>query len=167
MYMQWKIVMLLLVLYSIRNRSYAKKVRVGLITRTIGHGYAKGVKVGLITWTAGQNNGGLRPQLSLGRRADNVIIPFDLTQLFCPGFTRAAGPPSSFTTDIVGCLGGALWTACNLTAIKHSSTGPVVHPFASRHEGPRFNPQGGTYVKPGFSCWHCLATVTRLEWAIW
>jgi hypothetical protein len=41
-------------------------------------------------------------------------------------------------------LGGA----CNLTAFTHSSTGPVVHPFASRREGPRFNPQGGTYVKP-------------------
>jgi hypothetical protein len=25
----------------------------------------------------------------------------------------------------------------------------VVHPFASHHEGPGFNPQGGTYVKPG------------------
>jgi hypothetical protein len=32
-----------------------------------------------------------------------VIIPFDLTQLSCPGFTLAAGPPSGFTTDIVGC----------------------------------------------------------------
>jgi hypothetical protein len=28
----------------------------------------------------------------------------------------------------------------------------VVHPFASHHEVPRFNPQWGTYVKPGFSC---------------
>jgi hypothetical protein len=27
----------------------------------------------------------------------------------------------------------------------------VVHPFASRHEGLGFNPQWGTYVKPGFS----------------
>jgi hypothetical protein len=42
--------------------------------------------------------------------------------------------------------------ACNLTAFTHSSTGPVVHPFASRHEGPGINPQEGTYVKPGFSC---------------
>ncbi len=32
--------------------------------------------------------------------------------------------------------------AGNLTAFIHSSTGPVVQPFASRHEGPRFNPQG-------------------------
>jgi hypothetical protein len=29
-----------------------------------------------------------------------------------------------------------LWKACNLTAFIHSITGPVVHPFASRHEGP-------------------------------
>jgi hypothetical protein len=35
-----------------------------------------------------------------------------------------------------------LWRACILTAFIHSSTGPVVHPFASRHEGPGFNPQG-------------------------
>ncbi len=51
--------------------------------------------------------GRLRPEPSLGRRADNVIIPLDLTQLFYPGFTLAAGPPSGFTTDIVGCWGGA------------------------------------------------------------
>jgi hypothetical protein len=49
-------------------------------------------------------------------------------------------------------LGGALWIACNFSAFIHSSTGPVVHPFASCHEAPGFNPQGGTYVKPGFSC---------------
>ncbi len=42
--------------------------------------------------------GGLCPKLSLGPRANNVIIPLDLTQLFCPGFTLAAGPPSSFKT---------------------------------------------------------------------
>jgi hypothetical protein len=34
--------------------------------------------------------------------------------------------------------------ACNLTAFSHSLTGPVGQPFASRHEGPGFNPQGGT-----------------------
>ncbi len=38
-----------------------------------------------------------------------------------------------------------LCRACNLTAFIHSSTGPVVHPFASLHEGPGFNLQGGTY----------------------
>ncbi len=46
----------------------------------------------------------------------------------------------------------SLWRACNLPAFIHSSTGQVVHPFASRHEGPGFNPQGGTYVEPGFFC---------------
>jgi hypothetical protein len=30
-----------------------------------------------------------------------VIIPLDLIELFCPSFMLAAGPPSSFTTDIV------------------------------------------------------------------
>jgi hypothetical protein len=96
--------------------------------------------------------GGLRPELSLGRRANNVIIPLDLTQFFCPGFMLAAGPSSGFTTDIVSCWGGALWRACNPTAFIHSSTGPVVNPFASCHEWPGFNPQGGTHVKLGFSC---------------
>ncbi len=40
----------------------------------------------------------LRPEPSLGPRAYNVIIPLDLTQLFCPGFMLAAGSPSGFTT---------------------------------------------------------------------
>jgi hypothetical protein len=82
-------------------------------------------------------------------RADNVIILLDITQLFCPSFTLAAGPPSGFTTDIVGCWRGALWRACNLTVFTQSSTGPVVHPFASRHEGPGFNPQGGYLCETG------------------
>jgi hypothetical protein len=96
--------------------------------------------------------GRLCPEPLLGPHANNGIIPLDVTQLSCPGFTLAAGPPSSFITDIVGCWGAALWRACILTAFIHSSTGPVVHPFASHHEAPGFNPQGGTYVKPGFSC---------------
>ncbi len=86
--------------------------------------------------------GRLRPELSLGRRADNVIIPLDHTQLFCPGFTLAASLPSSFTIDIIDCWGGALWRACNLPAFIHSLPGPVGQPFASCHEGPRCNPQG-------------------------
>ncbi len=76
--------------------------------------------------------GGLCPEPSLGPCANNVIIPLDHTQLFCPGFMLAACPPSGFTTDIVGCWGGALWRACNLTAFIHSSTGssgpPVCFP---------------------------------------
>jgi hypothetical protein len=82
------------------------------------------------------DHGGLRSTPSLGHCPENVIIPLDLTQLICPGFTLAAGPPSGFTTDIVGCWGGALWRACNLTTFT------VGQPFASRHEGPGFNPQG-------------------------
>ncbi len=96
--------------------------------------------------------GAIRTKPSLGHHADNVIIPLDLTQLFCLGFTLAAGRPSSFTTNIVGCWGGALWGACNLAAFTPCLIGPVDYPFASRHEGPWFNTQGGTYVKPGFSC---------------
>jgi hypothetical protein len=66
--------------------------------------------------------GGLRPKPSLGPRADNVIISLDLTQLSCPGFTLAAGLSSCFTTNGVGCWGGALWKACNLT-MSHWSSG--------------------------------------------
>ncbi len=96
--------------------------------------------------------GRLRPELSLGCRANNMIIPLDLTQLFCPAFTLAAGPPSGFTTDIVGCWGGALWRDCNLTAFTQCLTGPVDYPFVSCHEGPGFNLQGDSYVKSVFSC---------------
>ncbi len=73
--------------------------------------------------------GGLRPEPSLGPCADNVIIPLDLTQIFCPGFTLAVGPPSSFTTNGVGCWGGALWRACNLTSFSPCLTGPVDYLF--------------------------------------
>ncbi len=72
----------------------------------------------------------------------NLIILLDLTQLFCPGFTLAGGPRSGFTTDIVGCWGGALQSHYIYTQFHWS----VAHPFASCHEGPGFNPQGGTYV---------------------
>jgi hypothetical protein len=63
------------------------------------------------------------------------------------GFTLAAGPPSSFITDVVSSWGGALCRACNLNAFIHSSTGPEVHPFTFHHEGSGFNPQRGTYVR--------------------
>jgi hypothetical protein len=51
-----------------------------------------------------------------------------------------------------------VWRPCNLTAFLHSSTGPVVHPFASRHEGPGFNPQGGYLCETGILLLACLAT---------
>ncbi len=68
---------------------------------------------------------GLSPQLSLGPHTNNVTVPLDLTQPSCPGFTLAAGLPSGFTTGRVGCLGGALWRACNLTWFSPCLTGPV------------------------------------------
>ncbi len=120
-----------------------------------------GILLIVLSWYIGNSDvidhcgliwGGLRPKRSLGRRADNVIIPLDLTQLFCPSFMLAAGPPSGFTANIVGCWGRALWRACNLTAFMHSSTGPVAHPFASSHDRPGINPQRCTYMKLWFSC---------------
>ncbi len=96
-------------------------------------------------------SGRLHPELSLGHRADNVIMLLDLTQLFCPSFTLAAGPPSSFTTDIGGCWGEPYGEpAISL----HSCTVPLVQ--WSNHllpiMRPGFNAMGATYVKLGFSC---------------
>jgi hypothetical protein len=90
-----------------------------------------------------------RPEPSLGPCADNVIIPLDLTQLSCPGFTLAAGLPSGFTTDGVGCWGGALWRACILTPFSPCLTGPVDYPFASHHKGPGFKSLGGYFCETG------------------
>ncbi len=92
----------------------------------------------------------LRPEPSLGPRTDNVIIPLDLTQLFCPGFTLAAGHPSGFTTGRVGCWGGgspveSLQSHFILT-MSHWSSGL---PFASRHEGPGFKSPGGYLCETG------------------
>jgi hypothetical protein len=76
--------------------------------------------------------GGAHPEPSLGLRADNVIIPLDLTQLSCPGFTLAAGLPSGFITDKVGCWGGApvesLQSHSILTMSHWSSGIPVCFP---------------------------------------
>jgi hypothetical protein len=88
--------------------------------------------------------GGRCPEPSLGPRTDNVIIQLDLTQLSCPGFTLAAGLPSSFTTDGVGC-----WRACNLTSFSPCLTGPVDYLFASCHKGPGFSCPGGYLCETG------------------
>jgi hypothetical protein len=80
----------------------------------------------------------------LGPRSDNVIIPLDLTQLSCPGLTFAAGLPSRFTADGVGCWGGGgLWIPCNLTSFSSCLTGPVDYLLAAHLKGPRFNSPRG------------------------
>ncbi len=96
--------------------------------------------------------GGLRSEPSLGPRADNVIIQLDLSHLLCPGFTLAAGPPSGFRTDGVAAGGGALWRPAISLHSHHvwlvqwtTRLPPVTRDLGS-------NPQGGTYVKLGFSC---------------
>jgi hypothetical protein len=85
----------------------------------------------------------------LGPHADNVTIPLDLTQLCCPGLMLAAGLPSGSTTSGVGCWGGALWRACNLTSFSPCLTSPVDYLFASRHKGPRFESPGGYLCETG------------------
>jgi hypothetical protein len=96
--------------------------------------------------------GGLRPKPSLGPRADNVMIPLDLTQLSCPGFTLAAGLPSGFTiTESVAggehCGEPAISLYSHYVSLVQWTT--CLLPVTS---DPGSNPQWGTYVRPGFSC---------------
>jgi hypothetical protein len=84
--------------------------------------------------------GRLCPKLSLGPWAENVIIPLDLTQLFCTDFTLAAGPPSSFTTDGVGCWGGE---PCGEPAISLHSH----HVSLVQWTNLGSNPLEGTYCR--------------------
>ncbi len=90
-----------------------------------------------------------RPEPSLGPCTNNVIIPLDLTQLFCPGFTLAAGLPSGFKAHGVGCWGGALWRVCNLISFSTCLTGPVDYLFASGHKEPGFKSPGGYLYERG------------------
>jgi hypothetical protein len=93
--------------------------------------------------------GRLRPKLSLGPRADNVIIPLDLTQLFCLGFSLAAGPPSSFTTT-ESAAGGE---PCGEPAISlHSHHVSLVQRTTCLipvTRDPGSHPLGDTYVQTG------------------
>ncbi len=93
--------------------------------------------------------GGLPPEPSLGPRTDNVIIPLDLTQLFCPGFTLAAGPPSSFTTDIVGCWGGRLVESLQSHYIHTKSHWSNVSTLCFRSWGTWVQSPGGYLFETG------------------
>jgi hypothetical protein len=93
--------------------------------------------------------GGPHPKPSLGPHADNVIIPLDLTQLSCPGFTLAAGLPSGFTIDGVGCWGEPCGEPANLTSFSPCLTCPVDYPFASHDKGPGFKSPGGYLCETG------------------
>jgi hypothetical protein len=93
---------------------------------------------------------GLHPQqLSLGPRADNVIVLLDLTQLSCPGFTLAAGLPSGFTTT-ESAAGGE---PCGEPVISHDSHHVSLvqwtNLFASRHKGHRFKSPGEDLCETG------------------
>ncbi len=93
-----------------------------------------------------------RPEPSLGPRADNVVIPLDLTQLSCSGFTLAAGLPSGFTTT-ESAAGGE---PCGELAISlhshHVSLVQWTTCLLPITRDPGSKPLGGTYVKPGISC---------------
>jgi hypothetical protein len=57
--------------------------------------------------------------------------------------------PSGFTTDEVGCWGGALWRAWNLNSFSPGLTGPVDYPYAHCHKGPGFRSPGGYSCETG------------------
>ncbi len=96
--------------------------------------------------------GGPRPEPSLGPRADNVIIPLELTQLSCPGFTLGADLPSGFTTTQSTARGEpSAEPAISLHSHHVSLVQWTTHLLPiTRDQGS--NPLGGTYVKAGFSC---------------
>ncbi len=90
--------------------------------------------------------GGLRSKPSLGPCADNVIITLDLTQLFCPGFTLAAGPPSGFTTMELATGGSPVESLQSqfIHTMSHWSSGlPVCFPSW----GTRVQSPGGYILK--------------------
>ncbi len=95
--------------------------------------------------------GGLHPEPSLGRRADNVIITWSHTalqswfQAHCRSFFRLHNWHSRLLGERPA---ESLQSHCIHTQFHRSR----VHPFASRHEGPGVQSPGGTYVKPGLSC---------------
>jgi hypothetical protein len=106
------------------------------------------------------------PEPSIGPRAENVIIPLDLTQLSCPSFTLAAGLPSSFTTDGVGWWGRALWRSLQshfILTMSHWSSGlPLCFPS----QGTQVQTPEGYFCETGIllvvlSCYnvanlHCM-----------
>ncbi len=91
--------------------------------------------------------GGPCPEPSLGPRADNVIIPLDLTQLSYLGFTLAVGLPSGF-----GCWGRE---PCGEPAISLHSHHVSLLQWTTRllpvTRDLGSNPLGGTHVELGFS----------------
>ncbi len=102
-------------------------------------------------WRDWSSWGRLHPKPSLGPCANNVIIPLDLTQLSCPGFTLAAGLPTGFTTT-ESAAGGE---PCEEPAISfhshHVSLVQWTNPLLPVTRDLGSNPLGGTYVKTGFS----------------
>ncbi len=114
--------------------------------------------------------GGVCPELSLDRCADNIDNPTWSNTAHLSRFHTRCRSSFWLHNRHKQLLGGALWRACNLTGFTHSSTGPVVHPFASRHGGPSHWSSGSTIfflsrgsavhvpgmqkltMEPGFSC---------------
>ncbi len=92
---------------------------------------------------------GLCPEPSLGSRTDSVIILLDLTQLFCPGFTLAAGHPSGFTTDGVGCWGGPCIEPAISLHPHHVSLVQWITRLLPNTRDPGSKPLGGILCETG------------------
>jgi hypothetical protein len=86
--------------------------------------------------------GGLCPERSLVHCVDNVDNPTLSHTALLSRFHACCRSAFWLHNRHSRQLGGwgALWRACNLTAFIPCLTGTVDYPFASGHEGPRFNP---------------------------
>ncbi len=89
------------------------------------------------------------PQPSLGLHANKVIIPLDLTQLFCPGFYALCRSSFRLQNRHSRLLGGSpvesLQSHCICTQYHWSSDPPVCFPSW----GTRFQSTGGYLCETG------------------
>ncbi len=91
--------------------------------------------------------GGVCPEPSLGPRTDSVIIPLDLTQLFCLVSRRLQVPfPASQPTESAAGV-----EPCGEPHSHHASLVQWTTCLLGVTRDPGSEPLGGTYVKPGFS----------------
>ncbi len=87
------------------------------------------------------------------RRASSLVptrwYPTWSHTAFLPRFHARCRSPFRLHNHGVGCWGGDLWRACNLTSFSPCLTDPVDYPFASRHKEPRFKFPGGYLCETG------------------
>ncbi len=105
--------------------------------------------------------GGLHPESSLGRRTDNVIIPLDLTQLFCPGFhgcCRFSFRLHNWHSRLLGVSPVKSQESLCIHTQFHRSSGPLVC-FLSW--GARVQSPGGEVLMWN---WDSPVSIVSLQW---